>query len=680
MKISLEWLRDYVDIRQKPERLKEDLALSGLVAESFSRVADDVVFDFEVTSNRPDCLSHVGVAREVAARYRRPLRLPPGSESLTAAGPEVPYGIEIRDPDLCPRYTGLVLDGVEVRPSPPWLERRLVAAGMRPLNNVVDVTNYVLLELGHPLHAFDYHRLRGGKIVVARAAPGTKMTTLDGVVRGLDPEMLLINDGERPVAIAGVMGGLDSEISESTRTVLLECAYFDPRSVRRTSKRLGLLTEAAYRFERGADWNDTVTATARACRLLQEVAGARVAGSLQDVYPTPLRPVVIELRRRNAENLLGVRLTDRFVVSTLERLEFKPEPAGKGIWQVSCPSFRADMELEADLIEELARFRGYDKIPTTVRGGGAGTPSPARRIENAARGALLGVGYHEAVNLSFAADSELQQFPGSEGAPVPVSNPLTEETRFLRTTLAAGLVKSVKHNFNHDNRLVRLFEIGHVFGARASGEVEERRVLGMAATGGFAGANWANPAGATFFHLKGALEAVLAALRSARWEVLPGEGVPWLDPAGTARLVVAGETLGVLGPLHPALEEQHKLRQRVFLAEIEFDRLAPHLFRPVTFEPLPRYPAVERDLSVLVGADAEFREIAAGIEQLGISELVALDLIDVYEGGKIPAGKRSMTLRLRFQDRARTLTIDQVQAFGDNVLTFLRKKFGAELR
>ncbi|PYV11137.1 MAG: phenylalanine--tRNA ligase subunit beta [Acidobacteria bacterium] len=552
-------------------------------------------------------------------------------------------------------------------PSPPWMACRLEAAGMRPVNSIVDITNYVLLELGHPLHTFDYARLRGGKIVVARAAPGQKVTTLDGIERELDEEMLLINDGAGPVAIAGVMGGLESEISPNTRTVLLECAYFNPTSVRRTAKRLGLQTEASYRFERGADWDDTVRASARVCRLVEELAGGRVAGTLQDVYPAPKGPVVIELRRRHAQSLLGVRLTDRFIATTLARLEFRLEPLGRGAWRVTVPTYRADMELEADVIEELARFYGYDRIPTTLPAARKpGAKSPAAVIENGARAALLGMGYHEAVNLSFAAESDLQQFPpgAAGGASIRVVNPLTEETRFLRTTLAAGLVKAVKHNLNHGNHSVRLFEIGKVFHADPSGEPRERKPSG----------------GYTFFHLKGAVSALAVALRAASAEVVPEAGVAWLNPAVAGRLVVGGEALGVLGGLHPDLEEAYKLRQQVYLAEIDFELLARCALQPVEFRSLPKYPAVERDLSVVVPDDLGFAAIHRGIAGLGMAELVTIDLIDVYEGEKIPPGKRSMTLRLKFQARDRTLTVDQVQTFSDNVVQFLRGDCGAELR
>jgi phenylalanyl-tRNA synthetase beta chain len=461
MKISLEWLQEYVDIRESPEKLKEDLSMIGLLVESIAETAGTSVLEIEVTSNRPDCLSYVGIAREAAALYDRPLRLPPGQERLTVSPDRIPYKIEIRDADLCPRYVALVLDGIHVSSSPPWMQRRLEAAGMRPLNNIVDITNYVLLEMGHPLHAFDFDLLRGGKIVVARAGRGEKMQTLDGTERALDEDMLMINDGEGPVAIAGVMGGLNSEISLSTTRVLLESAYFDPVSVRRTSKKLGLSTEASYRFERGADWDNTVPAIARTCQLIEQLAGGRISGSLRDVYPRKKDPVRILLRRDSAAALLGIKLSGEFIESTLRRLEFQVEKQDENAWAVTCPTYRADMELEADLIEELARFHGYQSIPTTLPPSRSmGAHSPSYSGENAARQILIGQGYSEAINLSFAYEPDHQEFPPLTGERIAVRNPLTEDTQYMRTALAPALVRSAKRNFNYGRHQVRLFEIG----------------------------------------------------------------------------------------------------------------------------------------------------------------------------------------------------------------------------
>jgi phenylalanyl-tRNA synthetase beta chain len=682
MKISIEWLKEYVDIQESPEKLKEDLSMIGQLVEGTAEAPGTAVLEIEVTSNRPDCLSHIGIAREVAALYRRPLRYPPVQQKLSVSPEKIPYAIEIKDPELCPRYVGLVLDGVTVGPSPEWMQRRLEAAGMRPLNNVVDITNYVLLEMGHPLHAFDFDVLRRAKIVVARARAGDKFKTLDGIERDLDADMLMINDGEGPVAIAGVMGGLNSEISPTTRRVLLESAYFQPISIRRTSKRLGLSTEASHRFERGADWNNTTAAIARTCLLIEQLAGGRIAGSLQDAYPAKKEPVIVQLRQKNAASLLGVDVTSEFIESILTRLEFKLEKKGEGIWDVICPTHRADMELEADLIEELARFYGYGNIPSSLPPSKiVGAHSPNYVLENTIRNLLTGQGYCEAVNLSFASEADHADFPPAEGDRVAVKNPLTEDTQYMRTTLAPGLVRSAKRNFNYDQRQVCLFEIGKVYRPGPDGTPAEKNTLGILSTGGFTGQNWTTGASEpTFFHIKGVVSALLCGIRIHSFGIEATDRIGWLNPAEAAVLKIGAETVGVLGSLAPALEEKYKIKQPVYLIEIDFERLAPYAFSPIQYEPLPKYPSVERDMSMVVDRDVAYRSISGGIRELGIKELAGIDLIDVYEGEKIPEGKVSLTFRFTFQDRERTLTVDRVQGFIDTVLLYMKNTFGAGLR
>jgi phenylalanyl-tRNA synthetase beta chain len=682
MKISSEWLREYIELPGDLARLRDDLTMAGLVVESVTGEADAPVFELEVTSNRPDCLSYLGVAREIAARYGTKLRPGRTARSLRAAKEIIPYSIEIRDPDLCPRYVGLVLDQVKLAPSPPWMQRRLEASGMRAVNNIVDITNYVLLECGHPLHAFDFDGLHEGRIIVARARAGQKMMTLDGVERTLDTEMLLINDGAGPVAIGGVMGGLESEIGATTSRVLLECAYFQPASIRRTSKKLGLSTEASYRFERGADWNGPLAAIARTCYLMRQLAGARIAGSVQDVFPAPMTPVEIEFRLDRAQSLLGVTLTPSFVESTLKSLHFKPARKGKGRWLVQCPTYRADMELEADLIEEIARFYGYQNIPTTLPAARTvGEPSPVESCERGVRRILLGLGYSETMNLSFAGVQDSRRFPPREGEALEIQNPLTEDTQFLRCWLAQGLVQAAQHNFNHGQRSVRLFEIGKIFGRDGARSIVERTSLGMVAAGSLAPANWLGTgADYDFFHLKGAVAALLSGLRCRQVEFEPAPPVNWLDESACAALMVDRRQAGLLGRLHPALEEEFRLKQPVYLAEIDFQCLYPSLFAPCSFEPLPRFPSAERDLSIVISRDIEYRSIHQGIVGLNIPELAGVSLIDVYEGNQIPAGRVSLTFRLTFLDQKGTLTVDRVQGFSDNIRSFLRDQFGAEGR
>jgi phenylalanyl-tRNA synthetase beta chain len=682
MEISIEWLKEYVEINESPKKLQEDLTTIGLLVESVEEVAGTHVLDIEVTSNRPDCLSHVGIAREVAAFYSRPLRLPPVQKTLTVPSDTIPYEIEIKDEDLCPRYVALVLDGITVGTSPAWMQNRLEAAGMRPLNNIVDITNYVLLELGHPLHAFDYDVLRQGKIVVARARDGQHMETLDGIDRTLDSEMLLINDGEGPVGIAGVMGGLNSEISSNTTRVLLESAYFQPSSIRRTSKKLGLSTEASYRFERGADWDNTVTAIARTCHLIEQFAGGRIAGSLKDVYPVKKKPARIALQRENATALIGAEIGSEFIESTLQRLEFKLERQGDNAWEVECPTFRADMELEADLIEELARYHGYQNIPATLPPSKTvGIYSPIYGIENAVRHFLVGQGYSEAINLSFASGADHEEFPPLQGDRVAVKNPLTEDTQFMRSTLAPGLIRSVKRNFNYSQRLVRLFEIGKTYSPGGGGVPVEKNILGILGTGGYADQNWMNPsADFGFFHLKGLVSALLQTIRIRSFEIVSTDKIAWLNPAEAAVLEFGDEIVGVLGSLSASLEDKYKLKQPVYIAEIDFEALVSSTVDDISYRPLSKFPSVERDMSIVVNCNLAYGEIHRKIAELKIPELMDVSLIDVYEGKNIPDGKISLTVRLIFQDPERTLTIDRVQNFVDTILSLLKQSFGAELR
>jgi phenylalanyl-tRNA synthetase beta chain len=682
MEISIEWLQEYVEILESPEKLKEDLSMIGLLVESMTEIHGTYVLEIEVTSNRPDCLSHIGMAREIAALYGRPLKRPPMKEKLSIPSDRIPYGIEIRDEELCPRYVGLVMDGIKVGASPDWMQQRLEAAGMRPLNNVVDITNYVLLEMGHPLHAFDYDVLRKGKIVVARARQGERFQTLDGIERELDGDMLMINDGEGPVAIAGVMGGMNSEISLSTTRILLESAYFSPASIRRTSKKLGLSTEASYRFERGADWGNTVPAIARVCSLIEQLAGGKIAGGLQDVYPRKKDPVRITLRQANTKALLGADLTSEFIESTLLRLNFDLVPEGQETWQVTCPTYRADMELEADLIEELARFYGYGNIPATLPPSKTiGIHSPVYRLENSIREIISGQGYSEAINLSFANEADHMEFPPLQGERAAVRNPLTEDTQYMRTSLVPGLMRSAKRNFNYGQRLVRLFELGKVYRLGSDGIPFERNMLGILGTGGSTNQNWKNPSASyDFFHLKGVLSTLLQGVKVPSFEIEPAGEIPWLNPAEAAILKIGEETAGVLGALSADLEEKYKMRQPVYLAEVDFACIERFAFVPPAYEPLPKYPSAERDISIVVSRELVFQTIRKGILQLGISALVQLQLIDVYEGEKIPEGKVSLTLRLTFQDREKTLTVDRVQDFIDTVLLFIQKTYGAGLR
>ena len=487
MKFSFEWLKDYVDPGLDPAEAGARLTAVGIPLDSLDRADGDTVLDFDVTTNRPDCMNHLGLARELAVATGTELREPSREPAPSGATPASELAsLEVEAPDLCGRYTALVIRGVKVGASPAWLSRRLSAIGQRPINAVVDATNYVLWEMGQPLHAFDLARLSGRKIRVRRAKPGEPLTTLDGIARKLDPEVLVIADDRRAVAVAGVMGGLDSEISLSTTDILLESAHFDPVSVRKTARRLGLHTDASHRFERGADPEITLRAAERCARLITEVAGGTAAPGCLESRAAPPFSREIPLRPERVRRLLGLQVGDGEMRRILELLCCAVDPRDPGLWRVSTPSFRGDLSLEEDLVEEIARHHGYDRIPTTlprVLVFPEGRPEPDRRIRRVQE-AMLRCGFTEALNLSLVSDAD-NEILGRDGAGLKVVNPLSEGQDRLRTGLLPGLLRNLVHNLNQGSEEVRLFEIGRAFRRpKTPGELpEEDEILALACGG-----------------------------------------------------------------------------------------------------------------------------------------------------------------------------------------------------
>lgn len=688
MKISYRWLREFVDLETagvNPQSLAECLTLLGLTVEGVETANGDDVFTLDVTTNRPDCLSHLGVAREVAARFGLTLRRPDSLEPpARAEGSSLPARVDIEDPELCPRYAARVIDGVRIGESPAWLKETLERVGQRPINNVVDVTNYVLLEIGHPLHAFDYGKLEEHRIVVRRARDGEVLRTLDGVTRTLDGSMLMICDARRPVALGGIMGGEETEVSGRTRTLLLESAYFLPASVRNTSKVLGIRTEASARFERGADPEMPVKALNRACRLIEEVAGGCCVGPVLDERPLRLEPVELELRLARIRRLLGVSPEAAFVRNVLERLEFeilKEKPDG---WLLRVPSFRPDATLEEDLVEEVARHYGYDRIE--------GTYPPARRPasylpwrpqEILLTEILSGLGFFEACNYVFRSPRREEPFWNQPPRLVQLSNPLTAEDTHLRLSLLPGLVESVRRNVNHGSRDVRLFEIGSVYlpGSTSDpGDYQEIPRLGLIATGVCYSPFW-NTARDEFhfFHLKGVVQLLFDRLR------LPVEfrrlaESPSLHPGAAAEVLMDGERVGMVGELHPRLLETYKFLQKVLVAEVDLRNVFERSLAEPSLTELARFPAVERDLSFVVDRSLEFVKIHHAIRNLGIDALRAVQILDLYQGLKLPANKVSLTIRLTFADPFRTLTQEEVSQSTERIFSLVESSFGAERR
>ncbi|GAB4264232.1 phenylalanine--tRNA ligase subunit beta [Deferrisoma sp.] len=649
----------------------------------------ETVIEVEITPNRPDCLSVVGVAREVAALTGGELRIP--EPEVPEEGPAVEEltSVEIRDPDLCHRYAARVIRGVRVGPSPLWLRRRLEACGVRSINNVVDVTNYVLLELGHPLHAFDRNRLVEGRIVVQRARDGERFTTLDGQERELDADTLVICDAERPVALAGVMGGENSEVEPDTTEILLESAWFLPSNIRRTSRRLGLRTEASYRFERGTDIEGLLRALDRATELIVQLAGGTVARGVYDAYPTRHEPARVRLRYDRVRGLLGTEIRAEEVRTILASLGMAEEGADAESVTVRVPTHRVDLEREVDLIEEVARIHGYERIPTTLpRVPMRPDPAPARRrAANRARDLLAGQGYYEAVCLSFGdpADDDRLGLPEGDALRhhVVLANPLGRDSSVLRTTLVPGLLRSLARNQRRQARSARLFEVGRTFHPR-EGEAlpdETPRVAAVAAGARDPLAWWSGDEAVDFFDAKGALETLLLGFGLGSLRFVPTADLPWLHPGRAARVEAEGRALGWVGEFHPGRLGDWDLEGPVAGFEVDLDAVLDLSREPGAFPGLPRYPAVQRDLAVLVDpARARAQDVVDAVWAAGSALVREVEIFDVYRGERIPEGLVSLALRVTYRADDHTLTDEEVRAEEARVLESLAARTGARLR
>lgn len=645
---------------------------------------DDVVLEVDVTPNRPDCLSVVGLAREVAAltggRFRapapRPLEAGPAVEGLTA--------VALEAPDLCPRYAARVVTGVRVGPSPAWLAQRLRAVGLRPINNVVDVTNYVMWELGQPLHAFDHARLAEGRIVVRRARAGEGLVTLDGQARTLDPTMLVIADAERAVALAGIMGGQDTEVGAATTRVLLESACFHPGSVRRTARALGLATEASYRFERGADVDEVLTALDRAAALVAELTGGLVAAGVVDVYPAPRAPRRVRLRLDRVRRVLGACPPAPRVAEILGGLGF-PLEARDGDFHVTVPSFRRDVQEEDDLVEEVARVWGYAEIPATLPSGQLRLTRRPRHlvVEDTIRACLTAAGFQEVITLALVDPRHLPTLglAPEDPAVVRLQNPLAADRSVLRPTLLLGLLEAIQTNVRRQMPDLKLFELGRVFTGQGADKLplEEPRV-GLACTGARERRAWyAGRARVDVFDVKGAVEQVVEALGRGPVEV-EALAVPYLEEERAATLRVGGQPVGLLGEVHPQLLAAFDLPAAVFFAELSLDRLEAVAARRPVHRPLPRHPGVARDLAVVVAASVPAAEVARVIRESPIPHLRRVVLFDVYTGGQLGPGRKSLAYALWYQAEDRTLTDAEVNAMHAELVERLRAQLGAEVR
>lgn len=696
MKVGYNWLKEFVEVTASPEEIASRLALAGTNIAGIENGPEGAVIDAEVTSNRPDCLGMLGIAREVGAIYRLPIKnIAPRPVENGSAKARDAVSVKIEVPELCGRFTARVIRGVKIQPSPAWLKDRLEAAGTASINNVVDISNYVLLEFGHPLHTFDYDLVRNHSIIVRRAKPGEKIRTLDAIERTLDPNICMVSDGDgsRAVGIGGIMGGAETEISFSTKNVLIECAWFDPIAIRRAARFLKLHTEASTRFGRGADPEMAEVASRRAAELILQLAGGELLSGLVDVYPGKRGAKKITITRAEFLRMMGADVPDKELESILSSLGFAPVRVDHNrgsansllaAWECTQPSWRADVEREIDLIEEVARVHGLDKFSPRLPVARIGaTRLPHQQAETRLRERLIGLGYHEILTIPHVAEERNELFRPADAVPAKLSNPLSEEANVLKSTGAVTMASAIEWNLNHGQRNVRLFEIGHHY-RFVNGKSVESRVLTMGVTGAArAQGLYDSPRDYNFGDLKGDLDVLGVLSGGLRWE---NSGPDWLNAAkrGTIYLGKEGnQPLGVAGQLTKRVADKLKFRQDVYLAEVALGPLYCMYYGVKNnrrYEPLPRFPSVERDFSLFLADGVTFVEVTKTIESLGIPEIASVEAADLFRGKNVPAGKYSLLVRVTFQSRESTFTDAQINDFSSRIVTALEKTLGASLR
>ncbi len=646
---------------------------------------DDFILVLETKSNRPDALSVLGVAREISALYDLDLKKPETTVSEGMEKIESLASVEIEDAQGCPRYAARIFSDLRWGPSPLKIQHRLVKGGLRPISNIVDATNYVLLELGHPTHAFDYEKLEGHKIIVRRARPTEKITTLDGIERALSVHDLVIADARKPVAVAGVMGGADSEVSEQTHRVLLESAYFDAISIRRTSKRLGLRTEASHRFERDMDPDILIAALDRVGMLLQHWGSCSVARGVIDVYPKKIERRAAVLRAARIEKILGVSIPGERVENILKRLEFSVEREGPDRWRVEVPSFRREVEREIDLIEEIGRIYGYEKIPAErpALPLAAGRRERVEELKDRIRKILTGLGVSEAVNFGFLSKEDSEIFGIVASDLVQLRNPMSDESYALRPTLWPGLVHNLQHNAYQQVDGVRLFEIGKVF-RREGSMVRERLAVGVVVAGRALVPLQGRAQLYDFYDVKGIAETLLMELGLKNFSFEPSHEKA-LHPTRQALLKAKDDVLGILGELHPDIAQHYDLPWRVYLLEMHLEEiyqrlqtLSMPLWSEVQQKITPRYPASRRDLSLLVPESVPEAQVRRILESERRVERVFL--YDLYRGDQIPQGMKSLTYEITFRDWNKTLSDEEVHEMVERMAARLRDELGVQIR
>jgi phenylalanyl-tRNA synthetase beta chain len=669
MKISLNWLKDYIEIDYSAEQVAEILSDVGFPCEGIEKLADDSVIDVEVTSNRGDCLGYIGVARELAAATGKELIMP--KIELVESEEDVTEFAEVQidEPDLCGRYTARVIEGLKVGPSPDWLKKRLEAVGMRSVSNVVDATNYAMLETGQPPHAFDYDKIAQGKIIVRKALAGERIVSIDGTQCELNTDMLVIADPNGPVGVAGVMGGLDSEVSEKTTKILLEDAYFDPVSIRTTSRKLGLPSEAAFRFERTVDINNVDWASKRTAQLMIQVGGGKVAKGVIDVYPKKPEQKKITLRLSRLNKLLGIEVPAEKAMKILSALKFEPE-VKDDLVTCAVPSWRSDVYREVDLIEEVARVHGYDKVPTERKIKIEVVPTdPRNKFAGSVRTYLNACGYYETINVGFVDESVAGLFSegGAEGH-LSVRDEIRKSANLLRRTLIGSLLGVLKTNVNAKNLPCRIYEIADTFvPTDKPGELPiQKTKLALVCDGDFR-------------DLRGVAEGLVSRIsKDAQIDFAPAELI-WAQTG--AQVLINSQPAGTAGVVSQTVSDKLDFKDMSpCAAELDFETLMSLAGGAIKVKPIPRFPAIQRDLSVIVDEEIRWADIIKAVESKACSELEDVRFVGIYRGKGIPSGRKSVTLTLRFRDEDGTLTHETVDGFEGDIVRSLTESTKAELR
>jgi len=683
MKISYRWLQDIVEFTAEPKQLAEDLTNCGVVVSTIEATPSDTIFELDLTTNRPDCLGHWGVAREIATLYKKPFE-EKQIELLECKQPtSSQVSINIESDTLCRRYSARLIQGVKVGPSPQWICSRLSELGINPHNNVVDVTNLVLMEMGHPLHAFDFAKIKNSQVSIRKAYEGEKLVGLDGVERQLKSGMLLIADPIKPLALAGVIGGLESEITNETSDILLESAWFDPISVRKTAKFLGLHTEASHRFERGADIGATLKALNQASKLIQQIAGGEILSGIIDLYDKPTVRTPIFLRRSRLSKLLGAEIKSEEVENILESLNFHVLERREKGWKISLPTARMDVGREIDLIEEITRHYGFNRLSSTLpMWSGVARLRPEHAVEKVLTERLLNLGYSQILTYPFIEEGQNKKF--SSVSDIHLKNPLSLENGAMRTSLFPGLLSSLSRNYNRGIRDIRVYEIGKVYQWIESNKTHEELRLGLLISGNIQEKTiHGSVLAPTFFDIKGDIEVLLESLSVSKQKIQFQENKKKEDywhPGASGAIWFEEQQVGILGQLHPKLCSEYKIRQPVFIAELALQLLYSITDKAHAFRKIPRFPSIQRDLSIVLDRSIKYGEIESAIWETKIANLSHFFPFDLYQGNQLPSEKKGISITLIYQDPNRTLVEEEATRYDKTILSHLQNKFGVKLR